>query len=246
MKQIAILLISTGRYKQFVPPLLSGIKENFLVNHWITVHLFTDEFQSNLDSFGDRVIVIQHIIPSYKFPFATLYRFKTFLEQKEQILKSEYCFYLDVDMSVNLPVDETVLGDITVVRHPGFWYNNGWGSHPTDPLSLAYLAPDLCKNYHAGGFNGGKSEKFMTMCERLAYNIDRDEESGHRGIHNDETALNWFTNFAMGVDYPDWKLNELTPAYCNVPSEHQRQMWEINHLPNIITALDKDHNYMRS
>lgn len=242
---IGLLLISTNRYKQFVQPLLNGVVKNFLPNHQITVHLFTDEYQ---DLVGDpRVRIEQHLIPAYKFPYATLYRYKIFAEHADILAKYDFLVYSDVDMEFALPVgDEFLAGDITGVRHPGFWYNNGWGSGGNPTESLSYLEPQYHKKYFCGGVNGGKADKFLNVAKLLSTMITDDESRGVMPVYHDETMFNWFMNYGIHLMYPDWVINELTPEYCSVPSMEQRKNWGIDHLPARIIALDKSHAELRA
>lgn len=245
MKNIVIVLIATNKYRQFVAPLLEGIEKNFLKNHKVDVHLFTNELFSAPDI--GRITVFQHIIPPYKFPQATLYRYKIFNDHNEDLASYDFIYYLDVDMEVALPVGEEIFGDITAVRHPGFFTEGrGWGSGNVHPQSTAYLSPEYWKKYYAGGFQGGSAKCYMEVCERLARHILVDEEAGILAEHNDESHFNHWLNKAMEEVHPEWKLTELDSSYCNVPRMEQRQMWGIDHLPAIIIALDKDHAAMRS
>ncbi len=241
---INLLIISTNRYKEFVQPLLNGVIKNFFSSHQITVHLFTDELQELI---GDnRVRIEQHLISPYRFPEASMLRYRVFTDHAQEI-KGDWIFYLDVDTEIVAPVEDNILiGDIIAVRHPGFYTNNGWGSESTDSLSLAYLLPENRKHYYCGGTQGGRRDHYLTMCARLADNLDIDIRDKHIPEYHDETAFNWFVNFAMGIDYPDWKLNELTPEYCSVPEPHQREAWGIAHLTPRIIALTKNHDYFRN
>ena len=241
---ISLLLISTNRYKQFVQPLLNGVIRNFLSNHQITVHLFTDELQDLAGS--DRVRIEQHIIPPYRFPDATLMRYRVFTNHAH-LIKGDFCIYMDVDMSIEMEVGDTFLsGDIIAVRHPGFWYNNGWGSGANSPESKSYFEPELRKGYCAGGVQGGRTEKYLEICKLLADNIDDDTARGVLAEWHDETHWQAALSVFIPRDHPDWIINELTPEYCSVLSEHQRTLWEINHLPARIIALEKDHTLIRS
>lgn len=242
---VSILLVSTNKYKQFVQPLLDGIVKNFLPDHQITVHLFTDGIQHSLKT-SDRVTIRQHLIPSYKFPHATLFRYKIFTEFTHAI-KGDYVFYMDVDMEISGTVtDEILTGDIVATRHPGFYANNGWGSENNNPESTSALPKDMRKKYYAGGFQGGKTNRYLHMALILASNIQRDQDKGIMAEWHDETHWNHFCNYAMERNFPDWKLTELSPSYCSVPSEERRKLWGIDHLPQIITALDKNHEEIRA
>jgi hypothetical protein len=243
---VSLLLIATNRYNQFVQPLLDGVEKYFVPGHKITVHLFTDEIDEIYDYVSsDRVTVEQHLIPSYKFPEATLFRYKIFTEHAH-LIRGDYAFYMDVDMEIVDTVgDEILQGDIVAVRHPGFFMSDGWGSPNNNPESLSHIDVEHRKRYFAGGFQGGKTIWYLTMAKILADNIESDKNKGIIAEWHDETHFNFFCNYMMGRDCPDWRLNELTPSYCAVPID-KRKDYKLEHLPAKIVALDKDHTKIRS
>ncbi len=242
---IALCLLATRKYKSFVAPILPGIIKNFLPQHQIIVHLFTDEL---MDVHGsDRVRIEQHLVQPYSFPTISLYRYKIFTEHAYHFAGCDWVFYSDVDMDfVDTISDEILQGDIVGVRHPGFWYNNGWGSGGNNPESLSYIEPEFQKKYFCGGFQAGRTDKYLTVCKLLSEKIADDESRNVLAIYHDETFWNYFLNYAIGILYPDWIINELTPEYCSVPSMEQRERWGIAHLPAKIVALDKNHEEIRS
>jgi len=243
MKKIGLLLIATNKYHQFVEPLLKDIDKNFLPGHKITVHLFNDKLLGS-EPYSDRVDLKYHSIPSYGFPQATLYRYKIFNEHMAHLVDYDHLFYMDVDMSIPQPVGNELLeGDITAVRHPGFFKSNGWGSPNNSTESTSYIEPEYRQKYFCGGVQGGIGHRYLAVSKDIHYNIKQDEEKGVMAEWHDETHWNAFLN----KHFPeDWKLNELTPEYCNVPSMQQRQNWGIHDLPGRILALDKNHAEIRS
>lgn len=235
---IGILLVSTRKYKSFVQSLVHQIDEYFLKGHAKIIFVFTDEIQS-IDSTST---VQQIIIPSYKFPQATLYRFKCFQDNKSSLCQCDYLFYIDVDMAIVAPINEDILKPgITVVRHPGFFINDGWGDSNNPKESTSYLPEEMRKHYVAGGFNGGSVLEYLPMCCMLADNIDKDDSIGVIAEHNDETHLNCFVSRVSTV-----RINELTPQYCMVEQMHLREAWGLTNLPVSIIALNKNHSEIRS
>ena len=238
--KVGLLLVSTNRYDVFVQPLIDSVKEHFFKNQKVTIYLFTDRF---LELFGDeRVSIEQFIIEPYKFPFATLYRYKTFAKHSGYI-KTDYVFYSDVDMKFVAPVGEEILPDesqLTATQHPGFW-KGGWGSEGTHPLSKAYVHPKNRKNYYCGGFQGGTREAYLNMSADLMHNIEADFEKAkeinfkdNNGVladWHDETHYNWF----MSTRNP----KVLTPSYCFPPK------WDLPFEKKLL-ALDKDHAAIRA
>lgn len=237
--KIGLLLISTNKYSGFVQPLIDSVNEFFFLDQEVTVFLFTDQY---LDLNEGRLNVKQFGIPGYKFPFASLYRYKIFAEHADKI-DTDYVFYSDVDMRFVAPVGTEILpneSQLTATQHPGY-YNGGWGSNGTHELSEAYLPIKKRKNYYCGGFQGGTREAYLNMSADLMHNIEIDlikakaisytKNNGVLAEYHDETHYNHY----MGSRSP----KVLTPSYC-FPEN-----WKLPFEPKIL-ALDKNHNEIRA
>lgn len=232
--KIALCLIATRKYKQFVQPLLNDVAKYFLPDHEIEVHLFIDELGEYHGS--DRVKVIQDLIPSYGFPEATLYRYRIMTSKTYNV---DYIYYMDVDMSICAEVGDEILQDIMVVYHPGFFASGG-GSWGDNKSSTSYTHPKYRRIYVAGGFQGGAYEMYYRLMKRLSKNIDEDERNG--GVMaewHDETHLN------AAISEMRY-YTALQPSYCMVEQHGLRKRWGIDHIPAIIVALAKNHNEIRS
>jgi hypothetical protein len=151
-------------------------------------------------------------------------------------------FYLDVDMGIVAPVGKEILGSgLTVVRHPGFYISNGWGSQNVHPESKAFVPETGRQKYFAGGFQGGATKPFLAMCRTLADNIADDERRGIIAEHNDESHLNHYL-----WANPQIPRIELDSGYCMVEESYLRQNWGISHLTPRIIALTKNHQEVRA
>lgn len=255
--KIALCLIATNKYKQFVQPLISDIEKYFFVNDEVTVHLFTDEISHVLHA--QQILIKRHEIPPYKFPYATLYRYKIFSDYSDHLLTSDYIFYMDVDMRIQDFVNSEILpksvsgypgNGLIATRHPGFFINN-LGSWCEDPKSLAYTHPSLRKKYYAGGFQGGYRSDYLDVIFQLKMRIDNEleyaKEIGY--AMNSGIIAEWhdesFWNFYLSLCNPDY-IKELTPEYCMVEDIERRKAWGIDHLQPKIIALNKNHKEIRS
>lgn len=238
-QQIGVLLIATRRYKIFVQNLIDGIKRNFLLNHDVRVFLFTDEFGSY--SGDDRVNIEQHHIPDYKYPEATLFRYKIFGQHTPILSKMDFLFYLDVDMSIYGIVGDEILNEgLMAVAHPGFFINNGWGDSSNPSESSSYLPKEKRRKYYCGGTQGGDSYSYLVASVTMAIGIDEDEMNGIRAEWNDETHWNWFLHTT------DMRITEFSPSYCMPEPIRLRVAWGISNLETKIIALDKNHSEIRS
>lgn len=239
--KVAVCLIATRKYHQFVAPLIEQIRENFLPEHQRVVLLFTDQPTQSFIS-TDTLSVVQVIIPSYKYPEVTLFRYRFFSDNKSMLKLTDYIFYMDVDVAVPERIGEEVLNPLTVVHHCGFFRNGGWGSPNVNPKSTAYFDEQFRKEYVMGGFNGGETKEFLAMSELLARNIGEDEKKGVRAEWFDESHLNFYISTIADRD----KVKVLPPSYCMVESAALRNAWGIDDLPAYIVALDKNHSEIRN
>lgn len=229
--KICILTIATNKYLKFIEPLYNSIAENFLTDHDINCLLLTDHECETSDNV--KVSFIDH----EPWPMPTLKRYNYFLKEKDYILEHDYCFYLDADMRIHSPVGEEVLGDLVGTIHP--WKFNQVPeefSYERNPESLAYIPMGKGINYFAGGFNGGKTDKFIEMSEVIADRVNKDLENNIVAVWHDESHMNRYM-----VDNPPTKI--LTPTYC-FPEEllgNPNYPFE----PKII-ALQKNHSALRT
>lgn len=228
MVKVGLALISTNKYDVFLTPLINSIDEFFFIGQEIDIYIFADKVYSG--SHSERINIVQTKIDHYSFPYATLYRYKHFDTYKD-VFKSDYLFYIDVDMKFVAPVGDEILGDIVCVQHPGF-YAGGWGSTNCSRDSLAWLGAERWIYYMAGGFQGGRIDKYIQACNILNSRIADDESRGVMAEWHDETHWNWYLK-CIAVN-----KKVLTPSYCYP---------ETAHIPfeKKILALDKDHNAVR-
>lgn len=233
-------MISTRKYKTFVAPIVADIERYFLPGHQKTIFLFTDERQK----FRTEIPIEQIIVPDYKWPFATLYRYKMFNDNAQALSKCSHLFYMDVDMSIVSKIDTDILsGGLVATRHPGFYMSDGWGDSNNPENSTSFMPSTRRKHYYAGGFQGGTAEHYLEMAKTLAANIDEDTKIGVTAEHNDETHFNQYINWKK----PDGvQVLELTPEYVMVEQPHLRQQWGLSKLNPKILALSKNHAEIRS
>jgi hypothetical protein len=226
-EKTALLLIATGeRYWKFANDFIESAKKFFIPHDVI---LFTDATR-------DFDVAYQIKCPSMVYPDATLLRYHLFTAEKELLKWYENIFYSDVDMRfVASVIEEEVLSDgITATQHPG--YVGTPGTPETQPESLAYVGEPL-RNYFCGGFNGGKSNAYLTMAENIKNSIDQDKEKGIIAVWFDESHLNRYLFFN-----PPAKI--LSPAFCypDVRNDFYRDIWRHAGLGEItpkLLALEK-------
>ena len=229
--KICILTIATNKYLQFVEKLYDDIAEKFLPDAEVNCLLFTDH---EIEETSENVRV--HYIDHEPWPMPTLKRYNYFVKEKDYILEHDYCFYLDADMRIDAPVGEEVLSDLVATQH-GYqsMHPKEQMSYDRNPECLAYVAPGDEVTYYAGGFNGGKTTKFMEMAEVIADRVNRDLEKDIIALWHDESHMNRYM-----IDNPPTLA--LNPEYCYAEEFIGTQYPFQN--PKII-ALKKNHAELR-
>jgi len=225
---IGIILISTGNYHTFIRPLLTSIEKFFLTNRNKKIFLFTD----SSEKYDAVSIPVQHL----PFPYPTLFRYKYISEYKDVLSSTDYLFYLDVDSLVVDYVGEEILGEIVAVHHPYFQPNKEAGRYPFERRaeSLAYVEKGI--GYYCGGFQGGKSNRYLQASKILNYNITDDLERNLIAEWHDESHWNKYL-----ADNPPTTI--LDASYM-VPQESQKEPMFKQLKPKIL-ALQKNHAQIR-
>lgn len=228
---ISLCAIATRNYKQLVQPLLDSVNQYFLTDYQIVFHLFTDVRQEYVST--GRIIFEQHLIPSWGFPEATLFRYAAMYSMPRSEY-GDYVFYVDCDSSFVAPVGDEILAPIVATLHPGYY--NGGGSWETNEKSLAYIKSESRKKYWCGGFQGGSTDHYYAICRLLKERINADTKNGVKAIWDDESHFNWFLAENGG-------FLSLTPEYMMPEPVSKRVAWGINHFEPKILALEKPKNF---
>lgn len=183
-------------------------------------------------------------IESVEWPYPTLLRYNLFLGQEEELKKYDYIFYCDIDMQFVDIVGDEILGEgITAVQQPMYALRKEyWPPYEPNKDSASYIQrpgkiisengkPRFMPLYFAGGFQGGKSDKFieaMKACRKL---IDSDLAKNYIPIWNDETAWNKYL-----AENPPGIV--LSPSYTYPDSlieEYFKPMWGCDYQPKLKT-----------
>jgi histo-blood group ABO system transferase len=224
---ICINLIATGKYVDFLDGIIESSEKNFFPNDSVYYIIHTD--------CTDRVFPKNSIINRIDFeewPNPTLKRFHYFLMAEDDILKSDFSFYVDVDsLFVNL-IDfelEPIKGIISTL-HPGFYGTSG--TPERNPNSKSYLPIGSQNLYFCGGFFGGDSVSFVKMSRRIKENIDDDLKNGIIAIWHDESHLNHYLFY-----------NPPAHIVGNYFAISQNQINQ--HPDSRIVFLDKNHKHLR-
>jgi hypothetical protein len=226
MAKIALCIIATNNYSDFVQDLVISADKYFLNPYnEVDYHFFSNLWQ--LISTKRRFC--QHIIEHEPWPAMTLKRYH--IMSGVDLSGYDYVYYIDADMLFVAPVGDEIFGELVGVQHPGYY--RGGGSWETNKASWAYVHPTKRIKYIAGGFQGGWI--YYEYCRGLAKRIDLDLADNFTAVWNDESYWN-----ELYSNIPN-KFTILDPSYCMVEEPAKRKAWGIDHLEPKIIALAKDH-----
>lgn len=221
--RIALCVIATGKYLEFVPPLMAGMTAHFLPGHVVMPFIFSDHKPSQWPIYS---------VPHEPWPGPTLHRYHHMLTAEKELSGFDYVFYIDADMLIVDTVGDEILGELVATIHPGFaGKHRGVFTYEKRRESAAYVAPNEGRFYLAGGFQGGEAPTFISAMKTMRDAIDEDKRNGITAIWNDESHWQRFC-----IDHPPTVI--LPPIYC-CP-----ETWTMD--GRKILALDKDHAAMRS
>lgn len=242
-KTVALCVVATGKYIQFVKPLIDSAEKYFCPMHERRYIVFTDYNVEQYPLYQD------HDIPNITYvyqkklgwPKDTLFRFDIYLKNKDCFSGVDYIFACDADMLFVDYMGNEILSDRVATQHPGhkgkypLWGKPGIVSYETNLFSTAYIGPDEGEYYFAGGFYGGSYDQFFQMMSILTKRIARDLHFNYIAVWHDESHLNRYC-----IDYPPTVV--LDRSYCY--PEHGERAGYPKCKPKLL-ALDKDHASMR-
>lgn len=229
MSKVALAIIATNNYIDFVPPLLESADKYFLHGHDVVYNVFTNNLICNKLVMTPRMEVWRRV-KHEPWPAMTLKRYH--IMTSVDLSGYDYVYYIDADMLFVAPVGDEILGELVGVLHPGFY--RGGGSWETRKESEAYVAPAFRSQYIAGGFQGGS--RYYPNMTRIRDMVDIDLGNGITAVWNDESYWNAVKNKAYGL------FTILPPSYCMVEEPEKRKAWGIDHFQPKIIALAKDHS----
>lgn len=225
-ENIGLLIMATGKYIQFVKPLVESAEQHFCNNHHVTYFVFTDgvyEGEENVETIYQSRL---------GWPYDTMMRFQVYYNNRNRFQDQDYLFACDADMLFVGDIGEEIFSDRVAITHPGY-YNKPRKAftYETNPLSLACIKANEGDKYFCGGFYGGTKEEFLTMSKINSKKIDKDLRKGIVALWHDESHLNRYF-----IDHPPTLV--LSPSYCFPEG------WVLPFEPKLM-ALNKNHAEMR-
>lgn len=193
--KVGILYICTGRYAVFWERFYRSAEKFLLTEPDIEKHyfIFTDadvlENESNIHKYFKK---------PQGFPSDSIKRFRMFLAIKEDLKKMDFVFFLNANMNFVQYVGKEILpftspSGLMGVLHPGYAHSPKeelpYERNPNSTAFIPYIEGHTYR-YFMGGFNGGKTEQFLAMCEVCDSNIREDTEKNIVACFHDESHIN--------------------------------------------------------
>ncbi len=197
---IGLLIMATGKYVDFVGPLIKSADTFFCKNHKVTYFVFTDGQLPHHDN------VVKIYQPQLGWPYDSMMRFGTYYKHRARLQDCDYLFSCDADMRFAACVGDEILGDRVATIHSGCLFAKG--PYETNPISTACIAQGEGVYYFAGAFYGGKRDEFLKLARTAKRNVNIDLARGVIARVNDESHLNRYF-----VDNEPTVM--LSPSYCH-------------------------------
>lgn len=192
--KIAVFYICTGRYERFWEGFYESAQRCFYPGIPKHYFVFTD-CQRILQEKRENVSCFYQAKTGW--PYDTLLRFHWFAMAQDQIPAYNFCYYCNANSVFLREVTPEVIPLPTREKPLIFWchtahyYDHSSNDITTEqnPLSTAYIGPDVACRQHGGGFFGGTGEAFLKMTLDLRDNIQKDLENGIIAVWHDQSHI---------------------------------------------------------
>lgn len=239
MYKVAVLTICLNEpYWPYLQRMVDSARKFFLHGHEVDFFTWSDMPEGHLQ--GIRVFPTE----PFPWPQPTLHRYHLFLKAEEVLKDYDFLFYIDADMLfVSRVGDEVFTPDLVAAEHPMYSVSRKFVP-PYEPNSESKsfiprpgrIIEENGKKwfkplYAAGGFQGGRANKFIEAMKVMKGWIDEDFSNNYIPIWNDETVWNKYL-----FESPPSVF--LTPSYVypdSLNTSYYRKIWGRNYVPKLVT-----------
>lgn len=224
MTTVGVVVIATGRYASFLPPLVESAVKH--VEGLERIFVLSD---SAPDHSSPEVLWLPW--GHFSWPFPTLLRYRAMTAYSQLLKTVDVLLYVDVDMLFVGSTDVRQCEALFAVHHPGYSSARGVSLPFENRRESSFrVVENEDSRYFCGGVQGGQSGVYLEACKELAQLIEADLANDIVPIWHDESAWNWW------CDQHAPSL-ELSDDYCTPDNR------DISRAR--IVALTKDHDYYR-
>ncbi len=220
---VGLLVVATGKYIEFVTPLVESADKYFCKGHNVTYFIFTDR----------EVASKENVISTYQarlgWPYDSMMRGHIYNQNRDIFKDQDYLFACDADMLFVGEVGSEILSDHVATQHPS--YVGTRGTYETRTTSKACILPHEGTQYFCGGFYGGSRDRFLQIVKSISENIDDDLGRGIVALWHDESHWNRYC-----IDHAPTLI--LNPSYCYAEGSNLKYRKKL-------LALNKNHSEFR-
>jgi hypothetical protein len=188
--KIGILYIAIGDYVMFWDKFYSSAEKYFLPNEEKHYYVFTDAKNINYEKSSNVHRLYQKDLG---WPGNTLFRYHIFAKHIYAYRDMDYLFFFNANLEFKEFVSRDILSEdkLIVVQHFGYRLLSPQEfPYDRNPESHAYIPFDRGKDYVCGGFNGGKTDVYISMILELQKAIEDDYVQGIVAKWHDESHIN--------------------------------------------------------
>lgn len=192
--KIAVMYICTGKYERFWDEFYRTSEEFFYPGTEKHYFVFTE---------SPRIMSQRHenVTCLYQkrtgWPYDTLLRFHWFAMVQDRMEDYDFCYYCNANSLFLRPVTPEVIPFPTEEKPLLLWchtahyddYSSNDITTEQNPLSTAYVGPDVRCRQHGGGFFGGTGKAFLKMTLDLRNNIQQDLDNGIIAVWHDQSHI---------------------------------------------------------
>jgi len=165
-KSLGVLTVATNIYIDYWREMAISFDATCNQGDNIVLHVFTNQVGEveRVKAKLKNVLVVGHEIPDYRWPEATLLRYRIFDEAAEE-LSEDLLMHLDADMLINQSPLETILnastgGEMCLVSHPGYWRPKAFLKRVNFyRKNFSFLLNDMRMTFKMGGLGSWETDE---------------------------------------------------------------------------------------
>jgi len=178
---VALCVFATGRYSEFLRPLVATVEKHFLTSHNVDLLAFSDQQVP--------AVCLGIPTPHLPWPLGTMLRYH-FLPNAG-LDAYDYVFMCDADAYFIGDVGDEVLGDLVASLSRGnARVSPDAITYCRNPESAAYVPFGSEGHYYIGGFQGGRSKQYLAACAAMVEMVNQDLSNNTIPSWHDESYWN--------------------------------------------------------